>query len=584
MKKSPNHQITESPNTNESGQTLLLAVLAIIILLIAALFLFDLQNIIRVKVKAQTAADAASLAGAKMQMESLNLIGEINLIKACTVLITDYADGSSPDQLMAASDNLTEMQARISFVGPLIGLGAAQQAAKNNGIVDPAEIYSGSDYETFSLAGYIQQVRDDEIYGTEDYEQIIEGYAWRDPDHPYANMLEVINNQGIAAGPNIDMPNINSLFNDVSLYEAIMTEFWCHQTLRWLLKQGDGYYSGQWWQGLVGSVSFVEESELLPLYVEYTGRDETYLSYDSAVEDAHEYLTDLAEERDLELGMITQMPYMKWCIYDGRWDNAPGEGWVDSSNYLYLRRGLRTEYLYGGAVTKMTCLVPGSTDGKFTWLSGSYQIHDIQREEGVISQGEAVESPTVRASAMAKPLGFLEDADGNKLPPNDVSMILPVFTSVRLIPVAMQPATSIYDQSYLLYKFLKWLDDVTDLNNPGSPPAGTEMFLMAMQRLNDMYWRHKGYNPSFAYVPPQEAPIYDPSTDTGAGVLQLPVPDPGPPPEYNSQFDDAKPNDGYEYDDDEVRTGIRYTYEDRCDWDPGGPGGGGGGGGPGQLH
>lgn len=582
MNKSSNHQITESPNAGESGQTLLLAVLAIIILLIAALFLFDLQNIIRVKIKAQTGADAACLAGAKMQMESLNLIGEINLIKACTVLISDFADGSTPDDLIAASANLTEMQARISFVGPVIGLGAAQQAAKNNGMVDPAEIYSGSDYETFSLTSYIESVRDDDIYGTEDYEQIIEGYAWRNPDNPYASMLEVINNQGIAAGPNVDMPDINSMFNDVSLYEAIMTEFWCHPTLRWLLKQGDGYYSGQWWQGLVSSVSFIEESELLPLYVEYTANDETGMSYDSAVEDAHEYLTELAEERELQLGMITQMPYMKWCVYDWRWDNAPGEGWVEDSSRLYLRRGLRDEYQYGGAVTKMTCLIPGSTDGKFTWLSGSYEIHEITREEGVISQS-VPESPSVRASAMAKPLGYLE-SDGVRLPPNDVGMILPVFNSVRLVPVAMQPATSIYDQSYLLYKFLKWLDDVVDLNNPGPPPAGTEMFLAAMQRLNDMYWRHKGYNPSFTYFPPGDAPVYDSATDTGAGVLQMPVPDPGPPPEYDQQFADAKPNDGYEYDDDGVRIGIRYTYEDRCDWNPGGPGGGGGGGGPGQLH
>ena len=73
---------THQQISSEKGQTLIVAVLAIIVLFLAVLFLFDLQSIIRVKVKTQTAADAAALAGANMQKESLNLIGEINLIKA----------------------------------------------------------------------------------------------------------------------------------------------------------------------------------------------------------------------------------------------------------------------------------------------------------------------------------------------------------------------------------------------------------------------------------------------------------------------------------------------------------------------
>ena len=567
--KSTNHKITRSPNAREKGQTLLLAVLAIIVLLMAALFLFDLQTIIRVKIKSQTAADAAALAGARMQMESINLIGEINLIKACTVLITDFAVDSSPESLMAASDNLTEMQARITFVGPLLGVGAAQQAAKNNGMLDPGEVYDSSEYSEFSLSTYINNVEDDEIYGSEDYEQEIQGYEWR---LPYVEMLQAINNQGLAAGPNVDLPNINALFS-LDLIEAINSDFWCHDELRWLLKQGDDYFAGRWWQGLVDSVSFAEESELLTLYVQYTDYDENGESYDSVVEEAREELSDLADERGLELGMITQMPYMEWCLYGNRWEDAPGEGWTEDSIRLYLRRGLRPEYLYGGAVTKMTCLVPGGEDSKFQWMAGSYEIHDIQREDGVISQDTA-STPNVRSSAMAKPLGYLE-TDGTRLPPTDISMILPIFQSVRLIPVSMITATSMYDQEYLFYLFMKWLEDVDDIDNPGSsPPAGSEYMLSALQKLNDMYWRHSGYNPSFVYEPPDEVPIYDPETDTGAGVLQTPVPDP-------ASEDD--PNDGYSRDDDGEITGISFTYEDRCDWYPTGSGGGGGGG-PGALH
>ncbi len=554
----------------ESGQTILLAVLAIIALLIAALFIFDLQNIIRVKVKSQNAADAAALAGARMQMEGLNLIGEINIIKACTVLISDFSVDATAEVITVSSANLTEMQARISFFAPLLGVGAAQQAAKNNGMMDPSEVYDSAEFGEFSLTSYIQTVMDDEIYGTEDYEQFIQGYEWRTP---YIDMLNVINNQGIAAGPSMVTPNVVSLFS-LDLINAILTDFWCHRDLRMLLRS-DSFFAHGWWQGLVTDVAFVEQSELLPLHVQYTSNDTSGETYHSAVETARDYLLELADERALELGMITQMPYMKWSIYNSsRWADAPGEGWTEDSSMLYLRRGMRPEYLYGGAATKMTCMIPGGEDSKFQWLAGSYNIHDVKRKDGVISQTQS-ETPTVRSSATAKPLGNLV-AEGIPLPPNDIPIVLPVFTGVRLIPVSMMGLTSIYDEDYLFYKFLKWLETVDDINAPSSsPPSGTENWLRALQKLDNMFWRHSGYNPSFVYTPPGTVPTYDPASDTGAGVLQTPVRNPGL---------STSPNDGYARDGDGNIIGISYTYEDRCDWYPSGSSGGGGGGGPGVLH
>ena len=555
---------------NQSGQTLLLALLAIIVLLLAALFLFDLQGIIRVKVKSQNAADAAALAGARMQMEGLNLIGEINLIKACSVLISDFSLDSTADEITAASDNLTEMQARISFVAPILGIGAGQQAAKNNGMVDPSEIYDTAVFREFSLTSYINTVMDDDVYGTDDYQQVIQGYEWRTP---YVDMLNIINTQGIAAGPSMVTPDVDSMFT-LDLINAVLYDFWCHHTLRALLRAGDSYFADRWWQGLVSGVSFVEQSELLPLHVQYTSNDTSGMTYDAAVENAMDYLLDLADDRGLELGMITQMPYMKWSTYNNYWSNAPGEGWAEDSSLLYLRRGLRHEYLYGGAATKMTCMIPGGEDSKFQWLTGSFQVHDIKRGEGVISQQSSV-APTVRSSALAKPLGHLE-TQTERLPPNEVEMILPVFHSVRLIPVSMMNITSIYDEDFLFYKFLKWLEGVDDINSPSTPPpAGTGNYLYAIQKLNNPLWRHSGYNPSFVYTPPGEVPTYDPLSDTGAGVLQRPVPNPG---------SSESPNDGYARDDDDNIIGISYTYENRCDWHPGGGPGGRGGGGPGALH
>ena len=555
-------------NTSERGQTLIVGVLAIIVLFIAVLFIFDLQSIIRVKVKTQTAADAAALAGARMQVESLNLIGEINLIKACTVLVTDYAGGiDTPEALAAASANLTEMQARVSFVGPLLGVGAAQQAAKNNGMIEYASLAN-------DMNDYLNDVRDDDIYGNDAvFRQNIEGYHWRDG---YIEMLELITRSQMAAAPHVNVASFNDEFADPSLFSAINSDFWCHDTLRQLIKD-DSNFLGRWWQGLAESVRFIEESELIPLYVRYRRGTTPF-------EEALPYLTTLADERDLtvsdlydkderedEDGINTPIPYMRWCTYDFRWDyNAPGNHWTDGSKQLYLRRGIRDEYTYGGAFSFFRCEVDEAS-----WLSGSYSVHRISRKKGVISASETT-SPEVEATAAAKPLGYIT-ADGTNYTPNSIDMILPVFHSAKLIPTAMPPAdnaTTPGSEQWLIYKFLLWCDTVGDIDNPGSaPPPGTEDMLKAFQKLNDPLWRHSGWNPSYNYTPPGEVVLYDPATDTGAGFLQEPAGNPDDPE-----------SDGYMYDDDGNIIGISYTQDDLCDWGPHGGIGGGGGGGPGSLH
>ena len=79
----------------EQGQVLILAVVALILVIIAVLLLFDVQTVIRGKVKAQNAVDAAALTGAEWQKHSLNLIGELNLVRATGTLISDpfFANG-----------------------------------------------------------------------------------------------------------------------------------------------------------------------------------------------------------------------------------------------------------------------------------------------------------------------------------------------------------------------------------------------------------------------------------------------------------------------------------------------------------
>ena len=66
----------------ERGQVLILALIALLILTLAIFLLLDISNVIRAKVKSQNAVDAAALTGANWQRHTLNLIGELNLVKA----------------------------------------------------------------------------------------------------------------------------------------------------------------------------------------------------------------------------------------------------------------------------------------------------------------------------------------------------------------------------------------------------------------------------------------------------------------------------------------------------------------------
>lgn len=221
----------------EHGQVLILAVVALILVIIAILLLFDVQTVIRGKVKAQNGVDAAALTGAEWQKHSLNLIGELNLVRATGTLISEpffargildnpnsnaaeffsdlpqpltqeeytlfpeksefyNSDGSlNVDKLLeevlrvekekrfldALDDLVSQLQTRISFAGPLIGFGAAQQAAKNNGITyDP----DSSDF----YIKYLNLVGNGGVY-----ERLtpvfVKDYAWR---MPYISMLDSI--------------------------------------------------------------------------------------------------------------------------------------------------------------------------------------------------------------------------------------------------------------------------------------------------------------------------------------------------------------------------------------------------------
>ena len=194
----------------ESGQVLLIGVVMVVILLVAVFILADVHNTIRSKLKVETAQQAAALAAAEWQRESLNLIGEINLIKASDALLRP------PEEIAVMQqeyDRLTEMQTRVSFIGPLIAFAAAQQAAKANGINphgDLAKLY---------LA---QLTKDNLYYFPPNSDGYINNYNWF---KPYRELLETISQNGIAVRPNtsnsFSLTAYPTCLNDPAFYQSI---------------------------------------------------------------------------------------------------------------------------------------------------------------------------------------------------------------------------------------------------------------------------------------------------------------------------------------------------------------------------
>ena len=351
------HKKAVRRNRGEQGQVLILAVVALILVIIAILLLFDVQTIIRGKIKSQNGVDAAALTAAEWQKHSLNLIGELNLVRATGTLISDpygpflargiledprsnaaeffaelpnpinpdeftlfpdkssfyfyKEDGSLDEERMASEilkalnyvgkqkaylasldDLVSQLQTRVSFVGPLIAFGAAQQAAKNNGITYDDE--AGEFYKYYlELIGGAAHNR-----GASVYERItsssIHGYPWREPYFRMVSSIADLGEKrnaltgedatvayGIAAGTKIKFAGMPSLVGnpptDISFYlgqrefyDWIHGRNWCE--LYRILRED---FSGNWWGDFECEYEFdfSEQSEILPLNISFEGRN-----------------------------------------------------------------------------------------------------------------------------------------------------------------------------------------------------------------------------------------------------------------------------------------------------------------------
>ena len=563
----------------QRGQVLILAVLAIIILVLAIMVLFDVQRIMRGKIRTMSAIDAAALTGAVWQKNTLNLVGELNLIKACNVLISDsiYGIGGNPDnymkvnvsenateaeiaaavakarreleQLKTTAEMLTEMQVRVSFVGPLIGFGAAQQTAKNNGLPHNRNC---NQY----MIDFYNLIMDDDIYGNPDLApQIYHNYAWR---FPYANMILALvggidpdSATGIAAGtmvrhlgmPNLyadppTRPNFIAYLQLRTVMDAIAANDWC--LVQALVDADDGAYIGKWWGNIKiqPNKNFLGCSEILPIHTTYTEAEQlfTYAEQHGIIADAIDRKKGRADlivpltrsyndidpvnpdgtlnRKDADM-KFNPLPAITWAVFDGRWKSYSQAGVSTSEWNEYLRAGFREGYdYYSGAVSYFSVTVPNDSftrrynpgtalrkSGGNTGRAGWWKMDRYARKTSSNIANMSLQG--IRAYATAKPYGVLKDSSGKVHYPFAASMVLPVFDKAVLIPVSLEypDGLEMEDRAWILYltKFLpalgmvNSLDEVKAVMDPEHyrivENAG---YIGLIRKLQDPAWRAAG--------------------------------------------------------------------------------------------
>lgn len=431
------------------------------ILMLLALWLYDMNTCILSKIRSQNAADSSALTAAQWQAKSLNAVGEINLVKAIATLMDLPPPGIKLDLKLAGQTDenkfkivqqaLDNLQVRIQFVGPMMAMIAAQQAAKNNGVVE---------YKT-----YTEAVRRHAELVETTYKDAFDAPQWGDGDWSvaYAKMLNYVADQGVAvSADNVNYydsslnasPLASKYLLSKSFYSAIAIKDWCF--IKDLLPIYDNY-------GIWGAITVnrrpANGNEFFNLGL-------TFLSSDAIVGANGLTETQLQNVRGyIEAEMIKRntilhtdwpqfVPPIQWAVYDP-------EYWTSWTKAKFYEKSLigkpKTMFDYSGcdAVTMVTttnALMLALSDrgaGWNSWVVGSGNQNALS---GSVKRLERLDDSTdlnVKANAAAKPFGQLP---GVNEAPYTFKIVLPVYDKVRLIPIALASSFGNSDPEWLEHK------------------------------------------------------------------------------------------------------------------------------------
>ena len=582
---------------NEKGQVLLAGIIMMTILIMCILYMFDIHNVIRGKIKVETGQQAAALTGAAWQRNSLNLIGEINIFKACSALLEGEEHWTNPlppepdkknvpppgtperarydaqlrrrrKALQGRIDLLTEMQTRVSFIGPLIGFASAQQAAAANGLPRTSRR---------AMESYLRRVLSSYRYSSQfgGAQDVINNYRWRDP---YITLLSEISDSGISVYPNVRAARapittppqlaMEQFYQDILRHseeiaagDPPVQSSWL-DTLRDMALDyqtwSDAHLKSKWWHIDFTLNKFPDESEIFTLGVRngfspYSG----YSSYDGNAYAISRNIYDLTRnDPDIQNNIyrtaadLPSQVDMKWFCYDESWypeyyravasdyDTNHHDYWF---NQQALRKKVKQQYVYEGPAAYVESADIHISRVVRQTAQRSLRRPLAERAESTVLIGPKHETRTenesyatdFRPGAIAKTLGEL--ADNN--PPTAVPLVMPVFDKVVLMPTYMPIPygfSVLRDYQSRLDDFLNWLAAEDSLENPEHPlPGGCEEYLdLLRQLLNRKTFLNYGFNPDcnitlteemlYTWKDNREKMIYTQKNQTGLGWLQEP--------------------------------------------------------------
>ncbi len=544
----------------ESGQVLVTGLFILIILLLLVFAGFDIHNALRARFKVQTAQEAAALTGATWQKHSLNLIGEINLIKACSVLMEgrngnwrkDLPALPDPNKfpynrlpslynaaltnyknaLQARIDVLTEMQTRVSFIGPLIGFAAAQQAAKANGI----KVLSKLDF-------YIEELNNNPRYRSPHCKDIIDKYSWR---APYTALLETISNNGIAVYPNTTANSLEpSIYppelGDSSFYATIHGKYNEIQNAKggavypqstwsslldfvYLDNWASRFANPPWWEIDYSNRGFPEESEIFTLGLRKNSSGNSHSGTPEMFQEiAKKHLSSENAESLYGINVPdTSGVTLNMFCYDNTWypeyyskvnkvstyneetksTEVYDKYMTEHFNYWFkkgvLRKNVRERYTYEGPAAYVETYTQMDKLSSLIKVSGQQDYGDGSIRIGSKREGESVSISTdYRPGSIAKALGALNEKD----PPIALPQVLPVFDKVIIMPTYMPIPYNfkvLRNQNSELRRFLAWLAGKRNLERDEFFPSGCDNYLEALKILiKGPEFRYYGWNPNF---------------------------------------------------------------------------------------
>src|SRR3989339_1814030 len=101
---------TDKTRISTGGQTIVFFMMLLFILVFVLIWIFDLHKSIYIKSVSRNAGDSSALMAARWEGITLNLIGDLNILHAIALSATNTA----------AETAITNMQARLCYVGPMI--------------------------------------------------------------------------------------------------------------------------------------------------------------------------------------------------------------------------------------------------------------------------------------------------------------------------------------------------------------------------------------------------------------------------------------------------------------------------------